>query len=174
MSLELLYAAIRSGEDISARNNSNMRISINDETQKGGTVFLEAAGLSGSIQPISISQARMPGVSRLVKRGALTVDKTEKFYEEMMEVERIAIEGETEHSTLVEDETNALKANKNQVDASKCLITGKDVFRTHEEVKGGIPPLHPDVKHLAHQFIAHQETREDGTIGWTWDRVVTK
>lgn len=167
MELKKLNQLRKKGQPLYARNLTKTIITAND----GESRFeLGPVGSDSCVRQIPDSKLDMPGVQSLIRNGHLEIGGPELF--DVLDIETDTrgvseknIEG-TGLNVVVEED----KAKKDLVE-KKCLLTGKTVFQTVEQVKNGVPPLHESVADRAKEFVLRYTQNEDGTQEPTWDHV---
>lgn len=164
MELKELHELRKSGEPIYAKNKTRTTITANDDR---GRFELGPAGSEDSVKQIPNEKLGLSGLQALIRKGDVEVGREEIFVESLRSSDDI--EKNTSHTGLdvvVEED----KSSKDLVEKT-CLITGKKVFQTVEEVRSEVPPLHPTVADRAGEFVVSHKQREDGGFDVTWNRV---
>lgn len=156
MSLIKLNAALNHGGHIMAKNNTRRQVNIE---HSGERVELAPAERDGSIQVITKPMAMLKGVRKMVSTGELEVDIMENMTKLMEDFSQDgqAIKEFASNNNVPKVEVST---DEGSLYERTCLVTGRKVFQTKEQVRNGEPPLDNSVSHMSDQFIA-QKVSED-------------
>ena len=163
--MEKLQKLRNSGESIYAKNNTRSIVTINDDH---GRLELGPSGSPDSIQSLPEGKLGLPGLQRMISKGSVEVGHFDDFKEAWRESEEA-----TDTPAPLDDFQVTVEADKSKKDLTEkeCLITGKTVFQTMEEVRSEVPPLHESVKDKASEFVVRHVEKPEGGYEVTWDRV---
>lgn len=164
--LEEIRDLRKSETSLYVKNNTRSIVSIEDE---GGRVELGPQGSDSSIHPITYSKLDLPGVQKMITRKQIEVGPYEAFKKEWEESE----ESEDQTPAHLTDFQVTVEADRGKKDLAerKCLVTGKPVFQTLEEVQNDKPPLHESVAELEREFVVRHVPKAEGGYEVVWDRV---
>lgn len=163
--MEKLQELRTSGVQIFIKNNTKSIVTANDDS---GRLELGPVGSSTGILPLPESKLALPGLQRMISKGVVSVGKFEDFREDWNDAE-----SKDRDSSPLDEFQVTVEADKGKKDLveKECLVTGKTVFQTLEEVKNDKPPLHESVAHMEREFVVRHVEKPEGGHEVTWDRV---
>ena len=164
-SMDQIRSLVKEGTSLFIRNNTKATVTINDDN---GRMEVGHKGSSSSVMPLPAAKLNLPGLQRMIRKGLVDVGPFEDFQDSWEESEQVA-----EEATDISDFQVTVESDISKKDLveKECLITGKKVFQTQEEVKNDKPPLHESVSHLEREFVVRHVENPDSGHTVTWDRV---
>ena len=167
MSMDRVRQLAQEGTALYIKNNTRSIVTINDDTSR---MELGPKGSENSVLPLPNSKLNLSGLQRMIRKGSVEVGPFEDFEDDWNKSEEVA--DQPANLTDFQVTVEADKAGKDLVEKT-CLITGKSVFQTMEDVKNERPPLHESVAELENQFVVRhvQNPEAEGGYDVTWDRV---
>lgn len=165
MSFERIKQLRTEGEPLYIKNNTKSIVTAND---KDGRLELGPMGSDTSILPLPEEKLGLPGLQRMITKGLVEVGSFEDFQEAWDDTS-----SSDNTQTPLQDFQVTVESDRGRKDLveKECLVTGKTVFQTMEEVKNDKPPLHESVAHLESQFVVQHTPKPDGGYDVTWARV---
>ena len=142
---------IRTSEDTYfIKNNTRNRVSCSTPTQ---AISLGPAGRGEDVAILPKDLLDQPGFQRMWASGKITITDDPSIEEEMIESagasELRKQKREAELSAMIEE-----PASNRDLLEKKCLISGQRVYQTQADIKNMVPPLAPEYKNRAHEFVA--------------------
>ena len=164
-SMDRVRELAKEGVALYVRNNTRSTVTINDES---GRMEVGHKGSSTSVLPLPPTKLNLPGLQRMIRKGLLDVGPFDEFRETWE-----STDPDSEVAPDLSDFQVTVEADKSKKDLieKECLVTGKKVFQTLEEVKSDKPPLHESVAHLEREFVVRHVEKPEGGHEVTWDRV---
>ncbi|QIG58320.1 hypothetical protein SEA_SKOG_168 [Gordonia phage Skog] len=167
-----------STETLYAQNNTRSKVSCNTDKVTFG---LEPAGREDSIAVMPKECLDVPGFQRLWMKGAVSISDNPEMENKIALI--TAGQGNQGPMVTVVDEKTGeesmvaatLGQSPNARDISirtdaegvavqsHCIISGKPIFQTQQQIEAGEPPLHADYQHRAHEVVSTPQA--DGS--WT-------
>lgn len=166
-SLEEIRALRREGEALYAKNNRRATVAIEDSE---GRLELGPKGSDNYILPISSSKLDLAGVQKMITKGVINVGPFSEFQKEWDEGSE---KSSDETKVPLADFQVTVEADKGRKDLieKECLVTGKKVFQSLEDVNNDKPPLHESVADMEREFVVQHIPKADGGHETTWTRV---
>ena len=117
-------------------------------------------GSSSCIQPVDKKVLDVPGIQRMILTGKLSVTNDPDYFDKYLANSHRAQDArdselEKLRSSMEEPPT------ENDIVVKNCLVSGKPVTQTTKQVREMIPPLAPEYKHLASEYVP-TEVIKDG------------
>lgn len=166
--MEKLQELRTSGVQIFIKNNTKTIVTINDDS---GRLELGPVGSVDGILSLPDSKLSLPGLQRMISKGTVSVGKFDDFRDDWNDAE-----GKDRAASPLDEFQVTVEADKGKKDLveKECIVTGKPVFQSLEEVKSDKPPLHESVAHLEKEFVVRHVEKPEGGHEVTWDRVVVE
>lgn len=168
MSMDRIRELQKDGTPLYIKNNSRSTVTANDDS---GRLEIGPKGSETSIRSLPANKVEMPGLQKMIRKGIVEVGSSEDFRDDWEESEKAS-----DKSSGLEEFQVTVEADKGKKDLIEktCIVTGKTVFQSLEEVKNDKPPLHDSVEHLEREFVVRHIEKEEGGHEVTWDRVTVE
>jgi hypothetical protein len=149
----------RSKGTIFIQNNTHTTVTCNT-----GDMHMEFGpkGSTTCIQPVDSKVLDVPGVQRMLLAGKLTATNDPDFFDKFLSNTQSGQKARDE-SLSKHRETLEPPPAENDIVVKNCLVSGKPVTQTARQVREMIPPLAPEFKHLASEYVP-TEVIKDGKV----------
>ena len=152
------------------RNETRTRLSCSTEKQ---AISLGPAGRGEDVAILPKELLDQPGFQRMWAAGKITVSDDPKMEEEMIEAAATYSNRNKDAFSHLQAEVEEPSSNRDLTE-KKCLVSGQRVYQTHIDIKNMVPPLAPEHKDRAHEFIPHVSQDEQGNEVVTFSRVTVE
>jgi hypothetical protein len=182
MTLPQLRKFAKDGGQLFIQNLTPMKITFKERMGDKYVDFeLDPAGEPDSLAFLPSLALDMRGLQKLWMRGSIIISTDPEMEDQIMLMNAQAVGAS---DVRLKEMLGLTTENNNHKDLVEqmCLISGRRnpqtgvieqgrVWQTRREIKDGIPPLAPEHKHLANQFVPRQVTDAKGNTSWEFDRM---
>ena len=148
-----------------AKNHSRHTLSCNTDKVR---FMLQAQGTDGDVQVVPKECFDVAGFQKVIAKGQISISPD---YEEEAIRGSLAVDEEREARMAEINATLEESGESKDLIQAKCLVSGEMIFQTAQDVKNLVPPLSPQYKDRAHEFIPTEVPGENGETSVIFSRV---
>lgn len=141
------------------KNNTKTTVTCNTDEL---SIEMGPDGSNTCIQPVDSKVLDVPGIQRMLLSGKLIVTDDPDYFDKFLSNTHRTQEARDVELSKFRDQMEAPPAD-NDIVVKNCLVSGKPVTQSAKQVREMIPPLAPEFKHLAAEYVPTEVSKNGKT-----------